>query len=630
MKKGNIIFIKIMIATTFSTALSLVMYGIFVPVIMNYDPEYFKEFFRKLMFNIALLEPLAMISVYLLYKPAHKYITKIEDKVSYTEKEFESAIKATKNIPFFLFLVGVSVYDIGIFIAFVPHFIKTGEIDLIHFGLRLVIGTIWGLLNGLLTARIISIFLIETKLKFELYESPKNIKRESHFLNIVIPLIILVMFLISVSIIIFYRYSVQNVDINLTKSNFNKIFFIYIFFFFLFSGIIYILIKESNEYLKNLSNQLNNMIQKETDLSAKIKITTFDDMGIISDKINKIIDKLTYTFKNIQTISNDVFLSNKKTQEDINESINFAKKLNEMIVSIEKNLNTQLLEMSNMLENFNNIINSSEESIVKNNEHIDYINTTSEAMKVILKSFDSLIDFTLRLDKEFNQFLNTIKKNNEQIRIVMNAINETNKTSLKINEIANVISDIASKTNLLSMNASIEAAHAGEYGKGFSVVADEIRKLSSNTSNSAKGITFLINEMNNKIKNSELLFDELIRSQKKLDENSKEIENLINDIAMQANSQISNAKESENKINILINNANDFKSNIIEQQNQFKKIKESIAMVTENVKLISENEKSLTNGIKEIIFYFDNIKEAFPQTTAYINRLKEEISNFKI
>jgi methyl-accepting chemotaxis protein len=69
-------------------------------------------------------------------------------------------------------------------------------------------------------------------------------------------------------------------------------------------------------------------------------------------------------------------------------------------------------------------------------------------------------------------------------------------------EIINVINSITSQTELLSMNTAIEAAHAGDYGKGFSVVADEIRKLAENTSDNAKMITVSLNQVLQQIKNA--------------------------------------------------------------------------------------------------------------------------------
>lgn len=115
----------------------------------------------------------------------------------------------------------------------------------------------------------------------------------------------------------------------------------------------------------------------------------------------------------------------------------------------------------------------------------------------------SIIQEASHINEEANDlyqgFKNNVDKNNAITRDIGDNITVLDQKSSNIKEIASVINDIADKTNLLALNASIEAARAGEAGRGFSVVAEEIRNLSEQTSDSTEKITKILTEIRHEV-----------------------------------------------------------------------------------------------------------------------------------
>jgi methyl-accepting chemotaxis protein len=172
-------------------------------------------------------------------------------------------------------------------------------------------------------------------------------------------------------------------------------------------------------------------------------------------------------------------------------------------------------------------------------------------------------------------------------------IQEISRESEGLLEINSVMENIASQTNLLSMNAAIEAAHAGEAGKGFAVVANEIRKLAESSSEQSKTIGTVLK----KIKGS---IDKITRSTENVLDKFEAIDTSVRTVADQE----------EN-----------IRSAIEEQGTGSKKILEDMSYVNEITRLVTSSSQEMLKGAKEVIHESNDLEKETQGITTGMNEM---------
>ena len=265
---------------------------------------------------------------------------------------------------------------------------------------------------------------------------------------------------------------------------------------------------------------------------AKVNPNRNDEIGVMARAVTKLQDNVSTMISKVMTSAEHVAAASQQLTASADQSTTAINQVAESIVNVAGACTEQFTEVENATS--------------KAEELKAHMGTFSKTLQESSKEIDHTNDAAVAGNKAVKNAVHEMERIETSVTASADVIAQLGEESEKIGKIVDAISNIADQTNLLALNAAIEAARAGEHGRGFAVVADEVRKLAEQSQTSAKEISNLIGSIQIKSQDAVLAMQEGVANVKTgadaVDEAGKTFETISNRITAVSKSSNQMAK----------------------------------------------------------------------------------------
>ena len=375
---------------------------------------------------------------------------------------------------------------------------------------------------------------------------------------------------------------------------------------------------------------MKNIAQGDGDLTVRMDVRKENEMGNLYKFFNLTIEKIQNSIRQIKESTGDLQMQSEQLEQNMADTAASANQITANIDSVNRQVQQQganVSEAQGALDAINHRVNelvsaiqSQSSSVIESSSAIEQMVANIRSVTTILEKNSSNIEALERSSEE----------GRKSIQTTVDATVKIQEESQTLLEASKIIQNIASQTNLLAMNAAIEAAHAGESGKGFSVVADEIRKLAEDSNKQGKNITTNLQQVLNSIK-------EVTDASTKLQQKFQEIFELTRTVSQQettimnamqeqseGGTQVLEAIKQINDVTVNVKSGGDAMQASTAEANQTMK---NLLRITDE---IGASMQEMSIGIESINNSINSVNDMTHKNSENIVELGTEVDKFKV
>ncbi|MDR0322144.1 MAG: methyl-accepting chemotaxis protein [Treponema sp.] len=382
--------------------------------------------------------------------------------------------------------------------------------------------------------------------------------------------------------------------------------------------------------LNRINVILKEVSEGEGDLTRTISVNTKNEMGSLAhyfnltlEKIKKLVMLIKQEASSLSEIGNDLASNMKETASAVHEITENIQKIKNRVFNQSASVSETNATMEHVVANIKKLNGN----IGNQNMHISQVSTAIEEM---VASINSVTVTLIKNENNVQTLMGASGIGSAGLHEVAQNIQEIARESEGLSEINSVMENISSQTNLLSMNAAIEAAHAGEAGKGFAVVADEIRKLAEGSNQQSKTIGAVLKKIKNSIDKITLSTENVLNKFEAIDLSVKTVaeqEEIIRRAMEEQGAGSKQVLEGVGGVNEITRDVTGSSGEMLEGANEVIQESSNLESLTQE---ITTGMNEMASGASQINLAISHVSDISNRNREAINLLMKEVARFKV
>ena len=394
--------------------------------------------------------------------------------------------------------------------------------------------------------------------------------------------------------------------------------------------VVYIVASAMVKPIQTVVSALRNIAQGEGDLTVRLPVAGNDEVTDMSEYFNETIAKIGKSIQAVGINSNTMEEIGDELASNMTETASAVNQISANIDGVKQQAMTQAASVTETAATIEEIVRTIKQLNNSIETQAASVAQSSSSVEEMVANIAS-IGQTLGKTDEVVKSLTAATGDGKATLVTSNTVTQKiAEESGSLMEASSVIQHIASQTNLLAMNAAIEAAHAGEAGKGFAVVADEIRKLAEESSTQGKTITATLKNLSGEI-------ETLSASSKTVEEKFNAIFSLAEQVKEMSNRLTEAMREQENGSKEVLTAIKSINTVTVEVQAGSEEmlkggegVAEEMQKLDDLTRIITESMNEMASGAVQINNAVQEVNEITQKNKQSIEALAEEVGKFKV